>query len=201
MPWPRPCIWTRCGPTTPDGRRCHPCADAAACWPPCSCYWSSPVPCSRPPPADPPTKRRTRPPDRTLTASAPPSRPPPNAAQHRSPRPRARPAGSTSAGPRTLVPVPPSPPFRTTLACSHPGPAGCMPTRGPAANATHTPPASLPAPGSASSGPAGTPAHRRIPAPTSPNSASRSLDLTQGTQAHRCPPAVPAPGAHRHDRS
>jgi transposase len=33
------------------------------------------------------------------------------------------------------------------------------------------------------------------PAPTSPNSASRSPDLTQGTQAHRRPPTVPSPGA------
>jgi hypothetical protein len=24
MRWPRPCTWTRCGPTTPDERRCQP---------------------------------------------------------------------------------------------------------------------------------------------------------------------------------
>jgi hypothetical protein len=54
---PRPCTWTRCGAstasTTPEGRRCQPCADAAACWPPCSWAWSSPAPCSPPPSTDP----------------------------------------------------------------------------------------------------------------------------------------------------
>jgi hypothetical protein len=104
-------------------------------------------------------------------------------AQRQSPGPQARPAASISAGRPTLGPAPPAPPSPTTLACSHPGPAGCTPTPAPAANATHTPPASSPAPGSGSSGPAGTPARPMIPTPTSPNSASRSPDLTQGTQA------------------
>ena len=114
----------------------------------------------------------------SLTVSAPPSRPPPTAAQRQSPGPRARPAGSTSAGPLTPGLGPPSPPSPTTLACSHPGPAGSTPTLGPAANATHTPPGSSPAPGFASSGPAGTPARPTTPTLISPSSASRPPDLT-----------------------
>jgi transposase len=102
---------------------------------------------------------------RSLTVPAPPSRPPPNAAQRRSPGPRARPAASTSAGPPTPGPAPPSPPSPTTLACGHPGLAGRMPTLAPAANATRTPPASSPAPGCGSSGPAGTPARPTTPRP------------------------------------
>jgi Transposase len=99
----------------------------------------------------------------------------------------ARPAGSTSGGLPTPGLAPPSPPSPTTLACSHRGPAGCTPTLAPAANAIRTPPASSPAPGCGSSGPAGTPARLTIPAPTSPNSASRSPDLTQGTTAATTP--------------
>ena len=76
------------------------------------------------------------------------------------------------------APAPPSPPSPTTLACSHPGPAGSTPTLGPAANATHTPPGSSPAPGFASSGPAGTPARPTTPTLISPSSASRPPDLT-----------------------
>ena len=127
------------------------------------------------------------------TGSAPPSRPPPNAAPRRSPGPRARPAGSISAGRPTPGPAPPSRPSRTTLACSRPGPAGCTPTPAPAANATPTRPASSPAPGCGSSGPVGTPTRPTTPAPTSPNSASRPPDLTQGTQALCGPGGVRRP--------
>src|SRR5436309_12210859 len=72
-----------------------------------------------------------------------------------------------------------------------------MPTPAPAANATRTPPGSSLVPGSGSSGPAGTPAPHMTPTLTLPNSASQPPDLTQGTEADRRPPAVPAPGALR----
>ena len=67
-------------------------------------------------------------------------------------------------------PAKPSLPSPTTPECNHPGQAVSTPTLAPAANATPTPPASWPVPGSASSGRAGTPEPLRPrPPPRAPS--------------------------------
>jgi hypothetical protein len=70
--------------------------------------------------------------------------------------------------------------------------------RAPRQAQPRTLPGSSLVPGSGSSGPAGTSAPHMTPTPTSPSSASQPPDLTQGTQAHRRPPAIPAARAHLH---
>jgi transposase len=83
------------------------------------------------------------------------NRPPPSAVRRLSPALPARPAGSTSAGQRTPAPGRRSPASPTTLGSGTPGLPSSTPTPALAGNATHTPLASSPEPGFASSGPAG----------------------------------------------
>src|SRR4051812_34409909 len=68
-----------------------------------------------------------------------------------------------------------------------------MPTRGHEANATLMPSASSRAPGSASSGPAGTPAPLTTHPCTTPANAFQREELTQGTEE----PTRPAAGTTR----
>jgi hypothetical protein len=91
-------LWTLLG-TSPSSRRPSPPASPAihapSCWRRCPGSAPSTSPNYSPRSA------------RSWTASAAPSTPPPNAARRRSPRPPARPAGSTSAGPPTAEPARP----------------------------------------------------------------------------------------------
>ena len=86
---------------------------------------------------------------RSSTGRTVPNKPRPSAARRLSPVPPARPAASTSAGPRVPAPARPSPASLTTLECKTTGPPHSTPTPGHEENATRTPPASSPAPGSA----------------------------------------------------
>src|SRR4051794_36976585 len=70
-----------------------------------------------------------------------------------------------------------------------------MPTRGHEANATLMPSASSRAPGSASSGPAGTPAPLTTHPCTTPANAFQREELTQGTEARRALAATRAGAA------
>jgi transposase len=75
----------------------------------------------------------------------------------RSPGRRGRPAASTFAWPPTTEPAKPCTSSPTTPATAPPGQPSCMPTSAPVASATPKRSGSLGAPGSESSGPAGTP--------------------------------------------
>lgn len=98
---------------------------------------------------------------------------------------------STSDGPPTHVPARSSPPSLTTPACNHPGPPAYTQMPAHAGNATRTPPASSPARGSASYGPAGTTPPPTTLTTTPPPNASKPADLTQRTQTLCGPRGLP----------
>ena len=94
-----------------------------------------------------------------------------------------RPAASTSAWPPTTEPAKPCTSSPTTPATAPHGRASSTPTPAPAVSATPKRSGSLGAPGSESSGPAGTPTRPTTRPSTAPNNASQPDHLTQKTEA------------------